>query len=295
MKLQSAMEYLMTYGWAILIIAVVLAALFELGIFNPNAFAPKAAPGGCKVVKEVNPGAISFASLEGACTGQLPQYVAQFVASTSNVLAPASVSYALSRTNSFSEFAWIYPKSVTNAYPTIISMAQAQLGLYNNAGTTYVVRPCISSGCWTADARTINAGQWSMVGFTYDHALGVLTVYINGIGGTPQSTSASVPGTNTMCIGSNLDTAVYGDMCTHEWGFQGDIVNVQIYNASLSANDIASLYNEGIGGVPKDINYLVGWWPLNGDAKDYSGNGNDGIASAISYTGSWASSYAGPS
>lgn len=28
------MEYLMTYGWAILIIAVVLAALFSLGVFN---------------------------------------------------------------------------------------------------------------------------------------------------------------------------------------------------------------------------------------------------------------------
>jgi hypothetical protein len=33
-KLQSAMEYLMTYGWAILIIAVVLAVLFSLGIFS---------------------------------------------------------------------------------------------------------------------------------------------------------------------------------------------------------------------------------------------------------------------
>ncbi len=34
LKGQSAMEYLMTYGWAILIIAVVLAALFELGVFG---------------------------------------------------------------------------------------------------------------------------------------------------------------------------------------------------------------------------------------------------------------------
>ncbi|MGC8687771.1 MAG: hypothetical protein ACP5RM_03710, partial [Candidatus Micrarchaeia archaeon] len=33
-KAQSAMEYLMTYGWAILVIAVVLGALFTLGIFN---------------------------------------------------------------------------------------------------------------------------------------------------------------------------------------------------------------------------------------------------------------------
>ena len=31
---QSAMEYLMTYGWAILIIAVMLAALYSLGVFN---------------------------------------------------------------------------------------------------------------------------------------------------------------------------------------------------------------------------------------------------------------------
>lgn len=31
------MEYLMTYGWAILIIAVVLAALFSLGVFNGGA------------------------------------------------------------------------------------------------------------------------------------------------------------------------------------------------------------------------------------------------------------------
>jgi len=33
-KAQSAMEYLMTYGWAILIVAVVLGALFELGVFS---------------------------------------------------------------------------------------------------------------------------------------------------------------------------------------------------------------------------------------------------------------------
>ena len=36
LKAQSAMEYLMTYGWAILIIAVVLGALFSLGVFNGN-------------------------------------------------------------------------------------------------------------------------------------------------------------------------------------------------------------------------------------------------------------------
>ena len=37
LKAQSAMEYLMTYGWAILIISVVLASLFSLGVFNAGS------------------------------------------------------------------------------------------------------------------------------------------------------------------------------------------------------------------------------------------------------------------
>ncbi len=37
-RAQSAMEYLMTYGWAILIIAVVLGALYVLGVFNGTSF-----------------------------------------------------------------------------------------------------------------------------------------------------------------------------------------------------------------------------------------------------------------
>lgn len=41
-RLQSAMEYLMTYGWAILIVAVVLGALYQLGVFgtSTSALAP---------------------------------------------------------------------------------------------------------------------------------------------------------------------------------------------------------------------------------------------------------------
>jgi hypothetical protein len=38
MKAQSALEYLMTYGWAILIVIIVGAALYALGVFNPGTF-----------------------------------------------------------------------------------------------------------------------------------------------------------------------------------------------------------------------------------------------------------------
>jgi len=35
MKGQTALEYLITYGWAILVILVVLAVLWYYGVFNP--------------------------------------------------------------------------------------------------------------------------------------------------------------------------------------------------------------------------------------------------------------------
>lgn len=38
-KAQSAMEYLLTYSWALMIAAGVIAALFLLGIFTPNTTA----------------------------------------------------------------------------------------------------------------------------------------------------------------------------------------------------------------------------------------------------------------
>ncbi len=37
-KLQSAMEYLITYGWFFLVATIVLASLFALGIFSPSKF-----------------------------------------------------------------------------------------------------------------------------------------------------------------------------------------------------------------------------------------------------------------
>ena len=44
-KGQTAMEYLMTYGWAILIIIVVMAALYAMGPLNPSTWTRATATG----------------------------------------------------------------------------------------------------------------------------------------------------------------------------------------------------------------------------------------------------------
>jgi len=76
-KSQAAMEYLMTYGWAILIIALVLGVLYSLGIMNPKNFLPRASPGSCFVFRPNGPGTTDFISLQGSCS-YLPMYVASF-------------------------------------------------------------------------------------------------------------------------------------------------------------------------------------------------------------------------
>ncbi|MEM0201813.1 MAG: hypothetical protein QXR73_01385, partial [Candidatus Micrarchaeaceae archaeon] len=63
---------------------------------------------------------------------------------------------------------------------------------------------------------------------------------------------------------------------------------------ALSANAIKALYLEGIGGAPVDLQNLVAWYPLNGNANDYSGNGNNGVPSNVIFSGDWYSGYTIP-
>lgn len=74
----------------------------------------------------------------------------------------------------------------------------------------------------------------------------------------------------------------------------GSLSNAQFYNVSLDASQIQALYLEGIGGAPVLPANVVGWWPLNGDTNDYSGNNNNGAPTSIAYTSQWLSGYTTP-
>ncbi|MEM4067933.1 MAG: hypothetical protein QXV17_13850, partial [Candidatus Micrarchaeaceae archaeon] len=107
---------------------------------------------------------------------------------------------------------------------------------------------------------------------------------------------------STWTSNSPSDYAQYGftfsindnDCCS---GFLngGNLADVQLYNTSLSASEIQALYQEGIGGAPIDLQNLVGWWPLNGNANDYSGNDNNGaLNSVVNFVSNWYSGYTPP-
>jgi hypothetical protein len=73
-RAQSAMEYLMTYGWAILIIAVVLGALFSLGVFSGSSLIGNACIAG--------PGFLCQSMIVSHTTGQLSVQIGQSTGSS---------------------------------------------------------------------------------------------------------------------------------------------------------------------------------------------------------------------
>ncbi len=83
---------------------------------------------------------------------------------------------------------------------------------------------------------------------------------------------------------TNLTIGKGGEDLPNRW-FIGNITNIQTYCAVLSASQIASMYAAGTGGSPQQYG-LAGWWPLDGNANDYSGNGNNGAAYDVAYSSS---------
>ena len=290
---QSAMEYLMTYGWAILIIAVVLAALFELGVFNPMTFAPKAAPGSCQVVRPEGAGTTNFISLEGECNGELPQYVAIFSPNSieaqsgygaSNTYIKIDTPFGGGESN-YTMTAWVSipfynPCSGACGIPIAYYNPGGGLGLETGGGIglhrgngsdTFVPFPAFVPNTWYFIAVSIKYPNYHMYQDSVEE--------------------------NTSNTGNYMDTnPIYlgAEFFTNGATFSGDISNVQLYNTPLSSNDIRTLYKEGIGGATINLQSLVGWWPLNGNANDYSGNGNNGVPNGVTYTSNWYSGYSAP-
>ena len=288
---QSAMEYLMTYGWAILIIAVVLAALFELGVFNPMTFAPKTSPGSCQVMRPEGAGTTNFISLEGECNGELPQYVAAFSNQPSQVI----ISYTFPQLylHSYTVSAWVNWNQGVNVAP--ISCAQVLISYLPTWTTGNIIGMYSCSDHWFYDGGAENlecsAGpvnnRWYLFMINFNATNKYQSIWIDGALNCSQTLSVVLSANTPLAIGGGQST-------WNNFPSYASISNVQIYNTSLSVNDIKALYQEGIGGAPIKIQSLVAWYPLNGNSDDYSGNNNNGVPNGVTYTSNWYSGYSAP-
>ncbi|MFP3278658.1 MAG: LamG domain-containing protein [Candidatus Micrarchaeota archaeon] len=300
-KAQSAMEYLMTYGWAILIISVVLAALFQLGVFNPMTFAPKAPPGACQVFRPNGPYTTSFINLEGVCSGELPQYVLEGGPNPNTYVAANDNTFnsTFANTDSLTVANWIYELPNSGCELSTINIYAP-----NWQFPTPIFRFGVSGGGWSPNrvmlelfttstqtnmfsSNSVPYNSWHFIAATYNG--NYVNFYIDGVpaGVTSYNSIVSTGPRSEVVIGGNPYAG-----CSNF--FPGYISNIQLYNTSLSANDIQALYLEGIGGAPIRLQNLVAWWPLNGNANDYSGNNNNGQASNVNFVSNWYNGYTPP-
>jgi len=260
----------MTYGWAILIVALSLVVLYSLGIMNPKNFIPRAPPGSCFVFRPNGPGTTDFISLQGTC-GYLPMYVASF----DGVNGYAQAYFNTIR-SSFTFNLWAkFKRYGQNTF----------LFVYNNSALRFNTQNFTTSGplefqlYGTNDTGSINGflltdvipfDKWSNIIIQFDSNNKRWYIWVNNIlkGNVSNPWSSSYFTLNTIRIGGPTTWSVLPT--------NGSIANVQIYNTVLTQQEIQYLYQQGLGGGPVRLQNLVAWWPLNGDAKDYSGNNNHG-------------------
>ena len=310
-RAQSAMEYLLNYAWVLLILAIVFAALFALGVFgNPN---PQfAQPGGCRVQRVNGPGSTPQ-GLTGTCIGQLPLSVAKFDGTTAYAVIPQQ-NFTTNR-NLQSLGVWVYLNALpTGSYyaPVVAQQDPIYSSFHNlmgvdgtsiyvdtNGNVIYDLTTACPISCLltqTLQAQVTDAvvpDRWYYIYTTAEvQVSGVANTVSICVASSPSSITCNTLTATTGLNSPSIDTAYYtvGSDLSGDY-LSGYISNLQIYDSVLSPANANALYLEGIGGAPIDINQLVGWWPLNGNIDDYSGDGYSNTIAATSgnfaYSSTW--------
>ncbi len=143
------------------------------------------------------------------------------------------------------------------------------------------VTPCCTYRVlWPSGVNSLPVNVWELVTGEYNSTTGIANVYVDNSLFATKALPAGLP-TGQMLP---LFIGASGHLGYNAAAFNGIISDAQLYNQSLSQNQISFLYSEGIGGAPILGKYLVAWWPLNGNANDRSGNGNNGVSYNATYT-----------
>ena len=180
---------------------------------------------------------------------------------------------------------WVNPKVNNTTSPVVMKYrstpteASYWFYLYTNGVKGPRFRVEASNGIGDAGiTELIETNKWTHIVGTYGGNEAIL--YINGnlvktnfAGGTLKS--------NTLPLrigGSTENIMSY---------FNGKIDEVRIYNRKLTADEIELLYNDAPpnNNTEPDLNNgMVAYYPFNGDSKDESGNGNDGVVNGAALT-----------
>ncbi len=274
-KSQSAVEYLMTIIWALLLIGIVALILYQFGAFTPIT-QPKAHAGACQISRPYGPYTTSLITFEGVCTNQLPYYVG-FLSQQAggNIVIPLNKGLTA---NQLTLTFWA-ELTGNGKFPQNILFVSGAFYICQQGNKGNTVTP------WQFIALTINTSKRT------NNA----NLYVNDT--LIETTTFDPSSSNEINIGGAIPGIFDCPPVYHAplYGIDGYISNLQIYGSVFNLNELGQLYVEGLGGDPTNLNALEAWWPLNGDTVDYSGNGNSGGSEGgISFDGVLIQNYTAP-
>lgn len=177
----------------------------------------------------------------------------------------------------FTFSAWVNPSIVS--IHTIIGSGNAsnpQLRIEGSGALTLLKQNVVQ---FPSSTGTVPVNSWSHVAITYS-AAGDYVYYING--------APAGSGTNLQTFG--FSAYRIGCKTTSEH-FSGSIDDVRIYKRVLSASELAEQFKSSgsqinlqttpTSGIANLNSGLRAYWPLNGNTKDATPYGNNGIASNV--------------
>ncbi len=120
---------------------------------------------------------------------------------------------------------------------------------------------------------------------TWYHVVGVrsgttVSLYINGtLDGTASISGTTQTNSQNLAIGGGVNS-------TTNPRYNGVVDDVRVYNRALSTAEITALYGQYDSGInaASGESGLLGWWKLNGNAKDATPRANDGTVTAATLT-----------
>ena len=237
-------------------------------------------------------GIISNTNIFGVTQGTTPFLSAQFPGDLGGVTSDSqqdgfiTVNSAqsllnIARNESFTLVAWMNYTGATSTVPH----NQGVFGDWPGSGAGFqLVNYCISCANtavlyidndyvpFPSSVNSLPPNRWEMVTAEYNGTTGLSSVYVN----STLFASAVLP--RDLGLAQSLPFYI-GDDASQPTGldsFNGSIGNVQLYSRYLPPSDLYTLYAEGPNSAPLTDLGLISWWPLAGNANDYSFNNNNG-------------------
>lgn len=210
-----------------------------------------------------------------------PQYAAQFY-SAQNSYINLGQFLQEGGTNTITYTVWFNTNSLIVTYPTVFGDTLAGtrngydlfVGGPGSGNTNYLAGERFGGGT-SVGIRSIaplSLNTWYFAAVTYDG--GNFILYLNGVKQGTSPTVLSIGVDSFMSLGAGSAAYNFGNY---------QIANFQYYTTALSQQQITTLYQEGIGGVPLSNKYLAGWWPLSKDSNNYVNNYFAGYPSSVTY------------